>query len=313
MATVAISGGTSGLGLTIVEALILHGGYSIVIFSRKVDVELKKRLPVRLVVVDYDNVDSLTNTLESNDIGTVICTINANGSSLSERNLVSAAERSSKTCRFIPSIFAGFEYPIKYPDSSSIARSKFEVLKALEKTSLIYTAIYNGMFMDYYGSPLLKSNVRPFPMFIDILNKRAAIPGSGTEPIVFTHVLDIARFVVRMLELPAWPQKSYIIGDRVTLQEFIQIAEKARGTKFHLTYDSKEDLEKGRTSDLPCYSDIFTAIGEEQGRRLYSQVGLWAVNREMDLDLSPGSMLNTNFPDIRPMTVKEFLEFSWKV
>jgi nucleoside-diphosphate-sugar epimerase len=103
------------------------------------------------------------------------------------------------------------------------------VLKELEKISLEYTAFYNGIFMDYYGSPLLQSHVGPFPIFVDIQNKQAALPGSGTEFVVFTRVLDIARFVVRSLDLSDWPKKSYIIGDRITLQDFVKLAEKARG------------------------------------------------------------------------------------
>lgn len=40
MATIAVAGGTDGLGLTIVEALAVHGGYDVVIFSRKVSIIL---------------------------------------------------------------------------------------------------------------------------------------------------------------------------------------------------------------------------------------------------------------------------------
>lgn len=75
--------------------------------------ELQKKLPFRLVVVDYTDINSLVDVLELNNIGTVVATINALGNSLPERNLVHAAERSSKTKRFIPSTFACFNYPAK--------------------------------------------------------------------------------------------------------------------------------------------------------------------------------------------------------
>lgn len=87
----------------------------------------------------------------------------------------------------------------------------------------------SGWFMDYYGTPLLQSHAHRYPMFVDIENGKAALPGSGNEPIAFTRLVDIARYVVRVLELSAWPKESYIIGDRVTWHEFIQIAEEARG------------------------------------------------------------------------------------
>ena len=114
----------------------------------------------------------------------------------------------------------------RYPE---VAKSKAEALEELAKTSLMHTAVYNGMFMDFYGSPLLKSNVGSFPMFVDIANNMAAKPGSGDQAVVLTRVLDIARFVVCILDLAVWPNESYIIGDRVTLHDFVNMAEEARG------------------------------------------------------------------------------------
>ncbi|TPR01829.1 hypothetical protein CAN33_0041260 [Aspergillus niger] len=307
--TVAVAGGTKGLGLTIAEALVVHGKHNVVIFGRKASGTpgLDEKLPARLVVVDYENIQNLTEALESNKVSDVICTVNTHGSSLSERNLIHAAENSSTTKRFIPSIFAGFAYPVKYPE---VAKSKTEVLEELAKTSLMHTAIYNGMFMDFYGSPLLKSNVGPFPMFVDIASKMAAKPGSGDEAIVLTRVLDIARFVVRILDLAEWPKESYIIGDRVTFHEFVNMAEEVRGTKFQVTCDSKEELEAGKITELPCYSATFAAVGKELTKQLYAQNGLWIIGKE--LDLRPASTLNEIFPDIKPMSLREFLELSWK-
>ncbi|GKZ18940.1 hypothetical protein AbraIFM66951_001900 [Aspergillus brasiliensis] len=331
--TVAIAGGTKGLGLTIAEALVVQGKHDVVIFGRKRTTDLDEKLPARLVIVDYDNIQNLTEALESNNVSDVICTVNSNGSSLSERNLIRAAENSSTTTRYIPSIFAGFTYPIKlvakyskvyiwqeilnvltlissfrYP---AFAKCKAEVLEELAKTSLMYTAVYNGMFMDFYGSPLLKSNVDPFPMFVDISNNMAAQPGSGAQAIVLTRVLDVARFVVRLLDLPNWPKESYIIGDRVTLHDFVNMAEEVRDTKFHITYDSKEELEAGNVTELPCYSAVFAAVGKDLSKQLYSQTGLWIINNE--LDLRPASTLNEIFPDIKTMSLREFLELSWRI
>ncbi|GKZ28557.1 hypothetical protein AbraIFM66950_009448 [Aspergillus brasiliensis] len=306
--TVAIAGGTKGLGLTIAEALVVQGKHNVVIFGRKRTTDLDEKLPARLVIVDYDNIHNLTEALESNNVSDVICTVNSNGSSISERNLIRAAENSSTTTRYIPSIFAGFTYPIKYP---AFAKCKAEVLEELAKTSLMYTAVYNGMFMDFYGSPLLKSNVDPFPMFVDISNNMAAQPGSGAQAIVLTRVLDVARFVVRLLDLPDWPKESYIIGDRVTLHDFVNMAEEVRGTKFQITYDSKEELEAGHVTELPCYSAVFAAVGKELSKQLYSQTGLWILNNE--LDLRPASTLNEIFPDIKTMSLREFLELSWRI
>lgn len=104
------------------------------------------------------------------------------------------------------------------------------MIDELRKTSLTFMSIISGWFVDYYGTPLLQSHAHRYPMFVDIENKRAAIPGSGNEAIAFTRLIDIARYVVHALDLTDWPQKGYIIGDSVTWHEFIQLAEQARGT-----------------------------------------------------------------------------------
>lgn len=100
----------------------------------------------------------------------------------------------------------------------------------MRKTSLEYTAFYNGIFLDYYGAPGLKSNVSPWPLFVDILNQRAAVPGSGDIPVVFTHSSDIAKFVVASLDLTKWREESFILGEKLTWHEFIGLAEDAKGT-----------------------------------------------------------------------------------
>lgn len=47
---------------------------------------------------------------------------------------------------------------------------------------------------------------------------------------VFTYTYDVAKFVAEVLTLPKWDEITTIVGDRVTLNEFVQLAEEARGT-----------------------------------------------------------------------------------
>lgn len=92
-----------------------------------------------------------------------------------------------------------------------------------------YTAIYNGIFLDYYAAPQLKANIPPWPLFVDILHESAAVPGSGDDLVVFTHSTDIAKFVISSLDLPKWREESYILGEKFTWHEFIKLAEDAKG------------------------------------------------------------------------------------
>lgn len=69
----------------------------------------------------------------------------------------------------------------------------------------------------------------PFTAVIDIAHDMAVIPGSGDNPVVFTHTADLARFVVASLDLEKWDPVSYVIGDKVTWNEFLALAEEAKG------------------------------------------------------------------------------------
>lgn len=99
----------------------------------------------------------------------------------------------------------------------------------LEKTQLEWTAICNGFFLDYWGAPRVKSYLSPMTVVIDIQAKKAGIPGSGAVPVVFTYSADVARFTAASLTLEKWEKDSYIIGDKLSWNEFLKLAEEVRG------------------------------------------------------------------------------------
>lgn len=76
-----------------------------------------------------------------------------------------------------------------------------------------------------------------------------------------------------------------------------------------MIHDSEADLRAGRVSMLPSYSKMFP-LPEAGIQALLSTAGMWFVNKE--LDLNPQHALNNDFPEIKPMKVKDFLESSWK-
>jgi hypothetical protein len=88
---------------------------------------------------------------------------------------------------------------------------------------------YNGFFLDYYGIPSVNTYLPPFTMVVDVVNNVAAIPGFGNTPMVFTHTFDIASFVAASLDLEKWERESYVVGDRVTWNGFVELAEAATG------------------------------------------------------------------------------------
>jgi hypothetical protein len=108
---------------------------------------------------------------------------------------------------------------------------KWKIMAAqrLKSSGLEYTLISNGLFMDIYGLPKVKSYLQPFPFGIDMVNNAAAIPGSGNVPVVFTHTTDIAKYVVALVNTTNWTERSIIIGDKVKWNELLALAESIKG------------------------------------------------------------------------------------
>lgn len=102
----------------------------------------------------------------------------------------------------------------------------------LETTKLEWTLICNGFFLDYWGMPKAKSYLNPLTLVMDVAANQAAIPGSGSTPVAFTYSGDVAKFTAAALTLGSWEKESYVIGTKLSWNEFVKIAEEVRGM-FH--------------------------------------------------------------------------------
>ncbi|EXJ92426.1 hypothetical protein A1O3_00977 [Capronia epimyces CBS 606.96] len=302
MATIAVAGGTGGLGKAIVRALVADGK-KVVVLSRKAS-DNEQGAPV--VQVDYADTASLEETLKSHQVGTVVSTLAVITTNEAELNLITAAEASPVTKRFIPSSW-GIAYTEKHGKAFPPAGLKLEVLSKLKKSSLEWTRINNGYFLDYWGFPKVPSFLPPMTAVVDLSSNTAGIPGEGNTPVAFTHTSDIAQYASKALDLPQWKPESYVVGDKVTWNEFVQLAEKAKGVKFNVTHDSLETLRKGQITELPAQVPAYPFFPKEQLQGLFAIFGLWFDDGSFDLPTQPeeGSVdLNTKFPDIKPLTVK---------
>lgn len=88
---------------------------------------------------------------------------------------------------------------------------------------------YNGLFLDYYCSPGVKSYMDGIPLVIDAVHDCATIPVSGNVPVSFCHTRDIAKIVNLSLDLPSWESESWIIGEKRTWNEMLELVEAAKG------------------------------------------------------------------------------------
>lgn len=112
-----------------------------------------------------------------------------------------------------------------------VAYKRLSQAELAKTVDLEYTSFVNGFLLDYWGMPHIKTYLAPMTDVVDVRHNVASIPGSGDVPIVFTLTADIAKFVAAALSLEKWDPIIYLYGDRVTWNEFVRLAEIAKGKK----------------------------------------------------------------------------------
>lgn len=86
--------------------------------------------------------------------------------------------------------------------------------------------------------PHVQTNLQPYTFGINIAKREAAIPGDGNDVICMTYTLDMANYVVKALDLDEWPEFSVIVGDEVTYNQILSMAEEITGKLFPFSLKS---------------------------------------------------------------------------
>ncbi|KAI8308619.1 Oxidoreductase BOA1 [Colletotrichum sp. SAR11_59] len=234
---------------------------------------------IRFVAVDYANVDSLVSVPQENSIEIVISAVNnITGENDAELNLIRAAERSSTTKRFIPSYFGVPYLPEQY-ETFPPAMAKKSALATLKSTSLEWTAVYNGYFLDYFGTPKSK-----WPAETYIIG----------DKVTFHEMLRLAE------EVKVQYSDGFPFGQFLTARP---------GTKFTVAHDSVEDLQACKLTELPSHRQFYQIYPKEM---LHSFLAPFGLNCERgQADLKPSRTLNEEFPEIKAMKAKDVLEQGW--
>jgi hypothetical protein len=81
-------------------------------------------------------------------------------------------------------------------------------------------------------------------------------------------------------------------------------ADKSIGSKFDVSYDAPEKLEKGEVTELP-FNENAADLPQKVLEGLMSLWGLYVLEGKYDMPLDKS--LNKLFPDIQPLTVKDVL------
>jgi hypothetical protein len=188
----------------------------------------------------------------------------------------------------------------------SYAQAKITILETLEASSLEYTTVINGFFADYFVTSKIVSHMGSFPIVLDVANNAAAIPGSGNVPVAFTHTTDVARFTAKLLSLETWPKESYIVGEKLTWNEFLSLVEEAKGVKFSVAYDGLEKLQKHEVTELPGQKDLYPFFPKPMLQGFVATFGMLFENGFFDLDAGE------NVVRFKARGVRELVEEAWK-
>ncbi|KAK2133963.1 hypothetical protein NOF04DRAFT_1367223 [Fusarium oxysporum II5] len=297
---VAVAGGQGDVGRTIVEVLSQNQQ------NRKLDDE-------STIYVDYTNASHIRDSLEKYNVEVVISCLNVicPEASQAEVNLARACDSSSSTRRFIASqwsikVAQGYHH---YPTSQLL--SKAATLAVLSQTKLEYTVVSNGHFSDYYGYPIVKTYLKHAAFLVDIANKTTAIPGSGQDKIAFTYSFDVTRFVDALVNTKdKWPKHSVIIGEKITANKIVAIAEDARGERFSVVHDDVNKLKSLQVTELPSHVEAYKFFPKPMLQTLLAAIGLWIT--EGHFNLAYEASLNQMFPNIELTSVKELIDQAWK-
>ncbi|KAK2769497.1 nmra-like family protein [Colletotrichum kahawae] len=327
MVRVAIAGGSGGLGRVITKAIAQARKHDIFVLSRR-SMSISEQIPgVGYLIIDYSNVSQITDLLESNNIEVVISAIGIvfEDSHRAQLNLIEGASHSTTVRRFAPSEFAldyvegaaryvffnpeqeylitsfharGYPFPVPGSQVYKAAEYKMETLEKLKSTQMEYTRFMSGFLVDYYGYP-----AAPYPYF-----------HWQSSPVTLTHSETIGRFVAASLDLPCWPKKALIVGDTLTWNQALAIAEEVRGKTFDVKIEPLYDLKKGIITELPGNKRRYLALPKGILDAVLCVWNIGFIQGFYDLEglANPDSMLNQVFPNIPVLSFKEFMERCWK-
>ncbi|KAF7558186.1 hypothetical protein G7Z17_g127 [Cylindrodendrum hubeiense] len=319
MSVIVVAGGLGDLGRLIVDALYNTGKYEMPkdFATRTSPLTGKSYLP--LIQTDYSSEPEVAELLAKHNIHTVICTfaLDFQAASDSQITLIRAADQASSVKRFIPSEF-NVDYDLgddvlPYPDKKFHAVGRRE----LEKTSLEFSYIYPGMFMDYFGMPNITTHLRELFVVIDPTNGVAYVPGDGNTKLAMSFTKDVAKYTALALELDKWPRVMTTVSSSMTLNEIIALTEKNLGRKLKVTYQSVPALLKHESLTLPgniAVAEQFPG-GVAQITALTADLEASMALGAYDFDKLPSHLnLVDHFAGRTetPTKIEDILELAWK-
>ncbi|KAI9670017.1 MAG: hypothetical protein M1831_007053 [Alyxoria varia] len=246
---VAIAG-TGGLAYYLAYFIHEETSHQLIWLSRSPKPDLVQQ-GYQLIVVDYQDRRALEYTLRGVDV--VISTIPGD----LQVRIVDAAIRAGVR-RFAPAEYEG--RPGRRPHPDPLDRGKSAVLAHLrhnrnkiESTSFVCGVFYErfapgGLFALNIGHGSHIADEAAY--MVDVRNLQAEVPystASGTQVFLcLTAASDVARFIVKALDIGSWPPELIMQGERMSTYELLSTIARARSRSFesqNVVYHNPQSLD----------------------------------------------------------------------
>jgi NADH dehydrogenase len=162
-------------------------------------------------------------------------------------NLIKSAKAKNVTQFIFTSI------PIDQGPESPIKSANSEVERRLKESGLVYTILQPTFFMEVWLSPAVG---------FDVANCKAAIYGTGQNPISWIAVKDVAQFAVASLDHPAAKNATLVLGgpEAISPLEVVRAFEEASGRSFELQFVPVDVLEMQQAAATDPMQQSFSGL-----------------------------------------------------
>ncbi|XPS78959.1 hypothetical protein M3J07_010967 [Ascochyta lentis] len=305
MSTVRIAvAGTCRLALLIVREIHESTSNQVLILSRINQASLISQ-GYQCQVVDYKSSSSLQHALIG--IDTVISTVTGKP----QLRLIEAAVQ-CRVRRFAPAEFEG--QPGQRVPNSVLDRGKSSALNLLQHYSAYIqsTVFVCGIFYERFAVGGLRThhmgaNIanREGDYIADLRNMTAIAPAydaaNNHSYVCLISIYDVAKFVVRSLNIPHWPAEMSMCGERIGVHALIELIKTCRGR-------SLQSIEWQNPAGLQYQLDIAQVEGN-----MYKQqrVATHLATAEGRYDFVTPAYLNTMYPDVLTTSFSTWLSRAW--
>lgn len=293
--TVLVVGSTGMLGIKIISALLDKGTTEVKAMVRpgsdskeenRRKIEQMKAQGATIVEGDLMKPETLLSICEGVDV--VVSAVGNNQETVpGQKNLIDAAKQQGVK-RFIPSDYSVDYRKVDYGDNDNLDMRK-EVLSYLQQSSLEYTLILNGAFMDNIGTP--------YAAQFDLDNGVFEYWGDGETPLDFTTTDDTAKYVAEAVsDLDLANTALEVAGEALSNKQLLAAYEEATGKKL-------QEKRLGSIEELKAWIEQKKPSANSPVEYLPQQYEYVMVSGKAKLD----NIQNSRYPNIKPLTVRQHL------